>query len=176
MKPRTRQAAQVASPAPPAIGTRAGKSTLLRSRRVFPPPCKGGSQVSARTGGRKFRQQKTKTKQTMKTARTDFSWREVIESQNKKRKNHEKSKKSVQSNRRGSDAAAARLLCGSVYLGAYSGSSPRHGALQWHCLGVRSFSVRHGVRAFNTRHQLRTREPIGSLHGDSGILSAPLQT
>ncbi len=44
--------AQVASPAPPAIGTRAGKSTSPRSRCVLPPPCKDGSQVSARTGGR----------------------------------------------------------------------------------------------------------------------------
>src|SRR5947207_11789644 len=60
------------------------------------------------------------------------------ETQNKKRKsNYEKSKHSVQSNSRGSDPAAARLLCGSVYLVTHSGSSPRHGALQWHCLGVR---------------------------------------
>jgi hypothetical protein len=86
MKLLTRQAAQVASPALPAIGNRADKSTSLRSRYLLLPPRKGGYQLSARTGGRKFRQHKTKTKQTMKTARTDFSWWEVFESQNKKRK------------------------------------------------------------------------------------------
>jgi hypothetical protein len=63
---------------------------------------------------------------------------EVIESQNKKRKSsYEKSKHSVQTNSRTSHPVVPRLLCGSVYLGTHSGSSPRHGALQWHCLGVR---------------------------------------
>src|SRR6266480_2492182 len=91
------------------------------------------------------------------------------------KESHEKSKYSVQTNSRTSHPAVPRLLCGSVYLGLHSGSSPRHGALQWHCVGVRRVSVRHGVRAFNTRHQLRTREPIGSLHGNSGILPAPVR-
>src|SRR6476620_2238767 len=101
---------------------------------------------------------------------------EVTETQKKKRKSsYEKSKHSVQTNSRGSDPAAARLLCGSVHLGTPSGSSRRDGALQWHCLGVRRFSVRHGVRAFNTRNQLWTREPIGSFHRDSGIFSATLR-
>ena len=96
------------------------------------------------------------------------------QTQNKKRKsNHEKSKHSVQTNSRGSGPAALRLLCGSVCLGIYSGSSPRHGAVQWHCLRIRSIGVRHRVRAFNSRGQLRTREPVGSLHRDSGILPAP---
>src|SRR5439155_17434271 len=67
------------------------------------------------------------------------------------KESHEKSKYSVQTNSRTSHPAAPRLLCGNVYLGLHSGSSPRHGALQWHCLGVRRVSVRHGVRAFNTR-------------------------
>ena len=33
----------------------------------------------------------------------------------------------------------------------------------------------HAVRAFSTRGQFRTREPIGSLHRDGGIFSAPLR-
>jgi hypothetical protein len=55
----------------------------------------------------------------------------------KRKSNYEKSKHSVQTNSRGSAPAAVRLLCGSVNLGTHSGSSPRYGALQWHCLGVR---------------------------------------
>src|SRR6478752_3677584 len=43
MKRLTRQAAQVASPAPPAIGSRADKSTSPRSRYLLLPPAKGGS-------------------------------------------------------------------------------------------------------------------------------------
>jgi hypothetical protein len=62
---------------------------------------------------------------------------EVIETQNKKRKSHETSNHSVQTNSRGFDPAAARLLCGSVYLGTHSGSSQRDGAVQRHSLGMR---------------------------------------
>src|SRR6266516_2224648 len=66
---------------------------------------------------------------------------------NKKRKsNYEKSKHSDQTNSTGSDPAAAWLLRGSVYLGTQSRVSRRHGAVQWHCFGVRRVSVRHGVR------------------------------
>src|SRR6266480_120821 len=46
------------------------------------------------------------------------------QTQNKKRKSHEKSKHSVQTNSRTSHPAVPRLLCGSVYLGTHSGSSP----------------------------------------------------
>src|SRR5207249_11991569 len=60
------------------------------------------------------------------------------QTQNKKTKSHyEKSKHSVQTNSRTSYPAVPRVLCGSVYLRTHSGSSPRHGALQWHCLRVR---------------------------------------
>src|SRR5205823_13407479 len=52
----------------------------------------------------------------MKTARSDLSRREVTETQNKKRKSHEKSKHSVQTISRTSHPAVPRLLCGSVYL------------------------------------------------------------
>ena len=51
------------------------------------------------------------------------------------------------------------------------------GAVQRHCLGVReTLSPGSGVRAFNTRGQLRTREPLGSVHWNRGILPAPLRT
>jgi hypothetical protein len=56
----------------------------------------------------------------------------------KTRKGNEKSKHSVQTNSRASDPAAARLLCGSVYLGTHFRVSPRRGAVQWHCLGETS--------------------------------------
>src|SRR4029453_14119346 len=60
------------------------------------------------------------------------------ETQKQKKKTHyEKSKHSVQTSSRSSHPAVLRLLCDSIYLGTHSGSSPRHGALQWHCLGVR---------------------------------------
>src|SRR5437016_11902940 len=48
------------------------------------------------------------------------------QTQNKKRKSHEKSKHSVQTSRT-SDAAPPSLLCGSVYRRDHSGSSRRDG-------------------------------------------------
>src|SRR6187399_330185 len=66
-----------------------------------------------------------------------FTWNEGHQTQNKKRKSYyEKSKHSVQTNSRGSDPAAPRLLCGSVDLGTQSRVSPRRGAVQWHHCGV----------------------------------------
>jgi hypothetical protein len=62
------------------------------------------------------------------------------QTQNKKRKPYyEKSKHSVQSDSATLEkhGTSPRLPCGRVYLGTQSGISPRPGAVQWNCLGVR---------------------------------------
>jgi len=69
---------------------------------------------------------------------SEFTWNQDHQTQNKKRKSYyENSKHSVQTNSRGSDPAAPRLPCGSVYLGTHSRVSPRPGAVPRHSLGVR---------------------------------------
>ena len=59
------------------------------------------------------------------------------QTQNKKRKSHEKSKHTVQTSSKSSDPASPRLPWSSVYLGTHSGSSQRDRAVQRHSLGVR---------------------------------------
>src|SRR4029077_4893846 len=89
------------------------------------------------------------------------------QTQNKKRKSHEKSKHTVQTSSKSSDPASPRLPWSSVYLGTHSGSSPRDRAVQRHSLGVCcNFGVSASVYYPRTRDRFRKRDSIGSLHRD----------
>ena len=72
-----------------------------------------------------------------------------------------------------SHSAAARLLCGSVYLGTHSGSSPRHGALQLHCLG--SVDSQSGTECEPSTHVINFghANQLGAFTGTADFVTHP---